>query len=109
MQVLKFSLWCTTFVNSIQSFSQQRAEELSLMTLKSDPNLEAKLTFCLKNDMINFMNFNSSSEKSENLHFDGMFLSIVCNVWDKIIQTNWVKNELWFQKWHKKFGEFLHK
>ena len=42
------------------------------MTLKSDPNFEEKLTFCLKNDMNNLVNFNSGSEKSENLH--GIFL-----------------------------------
>ena len=49
------------------------------MTLKSDPNFEEKLT-CLKNDMRNLMNFNLSSGKSENLPFDGVFLSKVCNV-----------------------------
>ena len=32
------------------------------MTLKSDPNFEEKLTFCLKNDMRNLMYFNLSSE-----------------------------------------------
>ena len=53
------------------------------MTLKSDPNFEEKRTFCLKNDMRNLVNFNSSSGKSENLHFDGIFLSKVCNVLDK--------------------------
>ena len=50
------------------------------MTLKSDPNFEEKLTFCLKNDMRNLMNFNSSIGKSENVYFDGIFLSKVCNV-----------------------------
>ena len=50
------------------------------MTLKSDPNFEEKLTFCLKNDMRNSMNFNSSGGISENLHFDGIFLSKVYNV-----------------------------
>ena len=50
------------------------------MTLKSDPHFEEKLTFCLKNDMRNLMNFNLGSGKSENLHFDGIFLSKVCNV-----------------------------
>ena len=39
------------------------------MTLKSDSNFEEKLTFCLKNDMRNLVNFNLSSGKSENLHF----------------------------------------
>ena len=47
------------------------------MTLKSDPHFEEKLAFCLKNDMRNLMNFNSGSGKSENLHFDGIFLSKV--------------------------------
>ena len=35
------------------------------MTLKSDPNFEEKLTFCLKNDMRNLINFNDSIRKSE--------------------------------------------
>ena len=50
------------------------------MTLKSDPTFEEKLTFCFKDDLRNLMNFNSSSGKSENLQFDGIFLSKVCNV-----------------------------
>ena len=50
------------------------------MTLKSDPNFEEKLTFYLKNDMSNLMNFNASSGKSENLHFVGLLLVKVCNV-----------------------------
>ena len=49
-------------------------EELSLITLKSDPNFEEKLTFCLKNNMRNFFNFNASCGKSENLHFDVLLL-----------------------------------
>ena len=53
------------------------------MTLKSDPNFEEKLSFCLKNDMINLLNFKASSGKSENLHFQGLILSKVCYVWDK--------------------------
>ena len=44
------------------------------MTLKSDPNLEQKLTFGLKNNLTNSGEFNTSSGKSENLHFDGVFL-----------------------------------
>ena len=50
------------------------------MTLKSDLNFEEKLTFCLKNDMNNLVNFNSTSGKSENVHFDKIFLPEVCNV-----------------------------
>ena len=49
-------------------------EVLSPMTLKKDPNFEEKLTFCLKNDMRNLVNFNASSGKSANLNFDGQLL-----------------------------------
>ena len=49
-----------------------------------------KTHFCLKNDMKNLMKFNLSSGQSENLHFDGIFLSKVCNVWAKIIQARCV-------------------
>ena len=51
------------------------------MTLKKDPNFEEKLTFCLKNDMRNLVNFNPISGMSENLKSDCV-----------------VKNDLWFQK-----------
>ena len=50
------------------------------MTLKSNPNFEEKLTFLLKNDMRNLVNFNANSGKSENLHFDGLLFSKVYNV-----------------------------
>ena len=40
------------------------------MTLKSDAKFEEKLTLGSKNDMRNLVNFNASSGKSENLHFD---------------------------------------
>ena len=59
---------------------KKSVEELSPMTSKSDPNFEEKLTFCWKNDMRNLVNFNSSSGKFEDLHFDRIFLSKVCNV-----------------------------
>ena len=40
------------------------------MTLKGVANVNGKLTFGLKNDIRNFVNFHVSSGKSENLHFD---------------------------------------
>ena len=55
------------------------------MTLNSDPKFKEIITFCLKNDMTNLVNFNVSSEKSENLHFGWTFLLKVCNVGAKII------------------------
>ena len=44
------------------------------MTLKKDPSFDEKLTFCLKNDMRNLVNFNASEENSEKLHFDELLL-----------------------------------
>ena len=43
---------------------------VSLMALKSDTKFEEKLTLGCKNDMRNLVNFNASSRKSENFHFD---------------------------------------
>ena len=78
------------------------------MTLNSDPKLKEKLTFCLKNDMRNLINFNWSSEKSENSSFDGIFLSKACNVWAKIkyrLVVSW-KMTYGFKK---EFGELSRK
>ena len=61
-------------------FQLKKCKKVISLKLKSDPNFEEKLTFYLKNDMRHLMNFNSSSGKSENLHFDGIFLSKVCDV-----------------------------
>ena len=44
------------------------------MTLKSDAKFEKKLPLGFKNDMRNLVNFNASSGKSENLHFDAVLL-----------------------------------
>ena len=137
------------------------------MTLESDAKFEGKLALGFEYDMVTLANFNASSGKSENvhfdvillsiayknlaeevlknylswhwrvnqtlkknsifvrkmawemwriltravnLHFDGIFMSNLCNVWAKIIQMNFVaKNDLRFQKWRKEFSEFLHK
>ena len=55
------------------------------MTISSDPKFKEKLAFYVKNYVRNLMNFNLGSEKSDNLHLNGIFLSNVCNVWPKII------------------------
>ena len=75
--------------------SAKKVHQSYLMALKSDPNFEEKLTFCLKNDVRNLVNFNASSGKSENLHFHGLCLLKACNVWNKKMQGGCVvKNDL---------------
>ena len=44
------------------------------MTLMSDAKFEEKLVLGCKNDITNLVNFNTSNGKSENLHFDVLFL-----------------------------------
>ena len=46
------------------------------MTVESDAKFEEKLALGFKNEMANLVNFNASSGKSENLHFDVLLLSI---------------------------------
>ena len=45
------------------------------MTLKGDVKFKGKLTCGLKIELENSVNFHSSSQKSGNLLFDGLFLS----------------------------------
>ena len=56
------------------------------MTLKGDAKLN--LTLGSKNDMRNLVNFDVSTGKSENLHFDALLLSIAHKVSAKKVQKN---------------------
>ena len=55
-----------SFVESLYSFRWKSIEELSFMTLESAAKFEANCLLVSKNDMINLVNFNASSGKSEN-------------------------------------------
>ena len=46
------------------------------MRVESDAKFEEKLALGFKNDMMNLVNFNASSGKSENVHFEVLLLSI---------------------------------
>ena len=54
------------------------------MTQISDAKYEEKLTLASKNEMKNLVNFNGSSGKSKNLHFD------VFKVLAKKVQKNYL-------------------
>ena len=60
------------------------------MTLESDAKFEEKLALGFKNDMTNLVNFNASSGKSENLHFDVLLLSIAYKVPAKKMQKRYL-------------------
>ena len=58
------------------------------MRVESDAEFEEKLGF--KNDMMNLVNFNASSGKSENLHFEVLLLSIAYKVSAKKAQKSYL-------------------
>ena len=60
------------------------------MTLKSGAKFKAKPTLGSKNGMLNFVNFNVSSGKSENLQFDVLLLSKACKISAKKVQWNFL-------------------
>ena len=65
-------------------------EELCVMKLKGDAKFKGKLTRGLKNDIRNLVNFHVSSQKCENLHFDGLLLSKAYKISDEIVQESYV-------------------
>ena len=65
-------------------------EELSPMALKSDTKFEKKLALGSKNDMTYLVNFNTSSDKSENLYFDVPLLLIAYKGSAKKVQKNYL-------------------
>ena len=58
------------------------------MRLKGGAKFKERLTRGLKNDIRNFVNFHANSEKSENLHFDGLVLSKAYKVLDEKVQKS---------------------
>ena len=52
----------------------KKAEELCIITLKNDAKLKKELTCALKNNMRSLVNFDPITEKSQNLHFNEVFL-----------------------------------
>ena len=60
------------------------------MILKSDAKFEEKLALVSKIDMTNLVNFNATSGKSENMHFDVQLLSIAYKVSTKNVQKSYL-------------------
>ena len=60
------------------------------MTLKGDAKFKGKLTFILKNDLRNLVNFHASSQKSENLYFYWLLLSSAYKGLEEKLQKSYV-------------------
>ena len=55
-----------------------------------DTKFKGKLICGLKSGIRNLVNFQTSSQKSENLHFDGLLLSKAYKVLDAKVQKSYV-------------------
>ena len=64
--------------------------ELFVMTMKNDAKLEREMTCHFKLDMRNLTNFDPSTRKSQNLHFNELFLMEVYNVQAKKVQRSYI-------------------
>ena len=60
------------------------------MALESDTKFEEKLALGFQNYMTNLVNFNASSGKSENLHFDVLLLSMAYQISVKKVQKSYL-------------------
>ena len=60
------------------------------MALESDAKFEEKLALVFQNYMTNLVNFNASSGKSENLHFDVLLLSMAYQISVKKVQKSYL-------------------
>ena len=107
-KVSKFGLWCMSLKFTV---------ELCVMTMKNDAKFEEELTCRFKIDMTNLTNFYPALKSLKNLHFNGLLLTKVLNIWAKRLQRSYVwwhwilmqnlkENWLCFQKWHEEFGKF---
>ena len=112
LEVQKFAHWLDPFVQSIQIFRQKSIEELCLTTLKNDAKFEEYLTLGSKNDTRNSVNFNASSGKSGNLHFDVLLLPMHIKFQPKkdrrMISHGTEKGSKLLrktEKWHEEFDE----
>ena len=63
LKVSKLGLWWDSFIQSRKRMSWKFAEELRVMTMKSDAKFGEELTCHFKTDMRNLTNFDSSTRK----------------------------------------------
>ena len=59
------------------------------MILKDDAKFKGTLSRGLKNDIKNLFNFHASSQKSGNLHFDGLIFSEAYKDLDEKVQKSY--------------------
>ena len=91
IRALKYLKVCTLMGSFCPKNVMFQLENFSwIMCHDTEGWCKGKLTHGLKNDIRNLINFHVSSRKSENLHFDWIFLSKAYNDLDEKIQKIYV-------------------
>ena len=87
-KVSKLGLLWDAFIRSKICMNLKFTGELCIMKMKNYLKLEEKLTCRFKIDMRNLKNFAPSTQKSKNLHFNGLVLNKVYSGWTKKVQRS---------------------
>ena len=90
------------FLSKAYTVSARNFQRNCVMTLKGAAKFKRKLTCGLKNDIKNLVNFQVSSWKSKNLHFDWVSLSKAYKYLHEKIQKN-------YGSWHWRVIQSLKK
>ena len=88
------------------------------MTMKNDAKFDEELLVSSKLTWGIWWILTEALENLKNLHFNGLILNKVYNVWAKrkyrgVMSDGteywcniWGKTDLWFHKWHEEFSKF---
>ena len=84
------SLWWNPFIQSRKCMNLKITEELCITTMKNDAKSEEGLTCRFKIDTTSWRILTWALECLKNLHFNGLLLTKVYNVWAKKVQKSYV-------------------
>ena len=95
-------------------WAKKSTEELCVITLKNDAKFEGELICSLKNDVGNLADFDITLEICTlMIFFWSKYTMFELKKYRGVIPhytedrcKRWRKNDSWFHKWHKEFGEF---
>ena len=89
----KLGLWWDSFIQSRKCMNLKFIGKLCVMTMKNDAK-----------DLRNLTNFDLSTQKSQKLHFNGLPLTKLYNVWAKKVQMiyvwwYWILMQILMENW----------
>ena len=90
LKCLKISLWWVLFVQSMKVWAKKIQSSYLSWHWTVKQNLNKPWPCGFKNGMMNWVNFHWSTQKSENLYFDGFFMPKAHNVFARKFQRNYV-------------------